>query len=240
MHRSLAVEIGLPGDQIAEKAIKHHLDICVKEAGTAIDGAFAMSRTELTEENFPLLENKKCRSSRSLALRQVSEETTSSSTQRTVSTSSELSQESTITGASSLSGSGLDEHDKFKLDASANNFAAGKEGYHSYFTKDSMESEQEAAAKGILVAASETSGDDRDSTSSGCGVKHSLEQLFHENPRWLELAVNISESWVLTEEATLLSTTFLAELDEPSDTRWKAELNEYHRCCGEKKASNPR
>ena len=239
MHKVLAAEIGLPGDPVTEKAIKHHLDVCVKEAGAAIDEAFTMARTELTEENFPVLGIKKSRNSESVTLRQVSGETTSSETQRTVSTSSQLSQNSRSTEASSLGDFEPDEQVETKLDGGAHVFVAGEDSYLSCYTEESMVPELQTAKKQFRFAVSETSDDEQD-PSSPEAIRRSLEKLFHKDPRWLELYVNIAESWEPTEEARLLSASFLDELKEPSDQRWSCDPNQFHRCCGEKKGANPR
>lgn len=239
MHKILAAEIGLPGDQTAAKAIKHHLDVCVKEAGTAIDEAFAVARTELTEENFPVLGIKKSRNSESVTPRQVSGETISSDTLRTVSTSSRLSPDSTCTEASSLDEFESEEPMETKLDGGAHVFVAGEDSYLSYYTEESMKPELQTAKKQVRFAVPETSDDDREPSSPNA-IRRSLEELFHKDPRWLELYVDIAEAWEPTEEARLLSTSFLGEMNEPSNKRWSSDPNEYHRCCGEKKGSNPR
>ncbi|KAI5357246.1 hypothetical protein Slin14017_G122550 [Septoria linicola] len=230
IHITLADELGLCGELLVEKDIKLHLDVCVQEAATAINKAFRMSQTELTEENFPSLGSSTMAKS-SGSDRKVSGESyiTSSSAGRSAS----LPVFSTAPSRASTRVTSAESKVDMKLDPAAVSFTC----------EDISKCTESATPLRLPLATAKTgsvpqSAPRVDSLSPPLRkASPSLAEKFAEDPSLPELWHDLQNAWEYIEDSSekCLPSDLLAEIEDPSDRRWKSDKLEYYRCCGEKK-----
>ncbi|GIZ49921.1 hypothetical protein CKM354_001293800 [Cercospora kikuchii] len=213
-HKMLAGEIGLRDDQRVEKGIKHYLDLCIKEAATAIEQAFASSKMELTEVNFPALGGA---SSKAPPQKQSSASTIPSVRK--------------LVAKRSLAHDGVTSSSSNIVQQSASTAPAGTISGAVATSQPTAAAPQPLTqpaqqARNISPAASDLPPPPRPDQKK-------------DEFKWRSLQVALAENSDRTDhlDEGRLPQGLLDALDEPSDERWMLGPQHYHRCCGAKKAA---
>ncbi|CAK1356522.1 unnamed protein product [Cercospora beticola] len=214
-HKMLAGELGLRDDQRVEKGIKHYLDVCVKEAATAIEQAFAASKTELTEANFPALGG-----------------ASSKAPQRAQPLTSVVSSAPKAVAKQSSNRNGDATSSSNVPQQSAATALSGSISVPTIPTQATTAPPQPPTlpalqARNISPAASDLPQPPRPDQQK-------------DEVKWRSLQVALAEDSDRTDylDEGRLPQSLLDEFDEPSDERWNNGPQHYHRCCGAKKAAD--
>ncbi|PPJ56689.1 hypothetical protein CBER1_08715 [Cercospora berteroae] len=212
-HKMLAGELGLRGDLHVEKGIKHYLDLCVKEAATAIEQAFSSSKTELTEVNFPAMGGV---SSKATQQRQPLGSIGPDIPKAIAKQPSNHDGDATPSSHT---------HQASGLTASSGGISGPATSTQPTTAPSHPPTQPVQQARNISPASSDLPPPPRPD-------QHKDES------KWRVLQVALAENSDRTDhlDEGRLPQGLLDELDEPSDERWLNRPEHYHRCCGAKKA----